>query len=107
MMLYGERTLLGGLDPRTLGLIVAFGLSAGRAEEAGPGSRSGGAAGPATGASTNGSSVLLMPTSGARTAGGSGCQPGHYVGTFDGSYNSAAWGNGSVPLSIAAVASMG
>lgn len=35
------------------------------------------------------------------------CQPGHYVGAFGGTYNSAAWGNGSVPLSIAATPSMG
>jgi hypothetical protein len=36
-----------------------------------------------------------------------GCAPGHYVGAFKGMYNSASWGNGSAPLSIEAVASMG
>jgi len=36
-----------------------------------------------------------------------GCVPGHYVGEFTGTYNSAAWGNGAVPLSVAAVPSMG
>lgn len=35
------------------------------------------------------------------------CQPGHYVGDFTGIYNSAAWGNGSLPLSIAATPSLG
>lgn len=35
------------------------------------------------------------------------CSPGHYVGTFSGVYNSAAWGNGSLPLSVAAKPSMG
>ncbi len=39
--------------------------------------------------------------------GANGCAPGHYVGSFDGVYNSAAWGNGSFPLTIEAVASMG
>jgi hypothetical protein len=40
-------------------------------------------------------------------AGGTGCAPGHYVGSFNGTYNSAAWGNGSVPLMVAAVESSG
>lgn len=35
------------------------------------------------------------------------CQPGHYVGTFSGTYNSAAWGNGAPPLTIAATPSLG
>jgi hypothetical protein len=39
--------------------------------------------------------------------GANGCAAGHYVGSFDGTYNSAAWGNGSVPLKIEAVPSMG
>jgi hypothetical protein len=72
----------------------------------------GGATGAAGTASLDGSgrsnsaNVLITPSSGAVSGGGS-CQPGHYVGAFNGMYNSAAWGNGSVPLTIAAVASMG
>jgi len=77
--------------------------------ESGPSTRGSGAAGAAAPGATNSTSILITPTSGAVTSsgGGGGCQPGHYVGSFDGSYNSAAWGNGSVPLSIAAVPSMG
>jgi hypothetical protein len=37
--------------------------------------------------------------------GGTGCAPGHYVGSFEGIYNSAAWGNGSAPLMVTAVES--
>lgn len=71
-------------------------------------SRSSGAAGAvAAGSTTNGADILIRPSTGVANSGGGGCQPGHYVGKFDGTYNSAAWGNGSVPLSIAAVASMG
>lgn len=87
-------------------LLVAMGLQACGAEDAGPRSRAGGAAGAAAGGATNSTNVLLTPSSTAGNAPG-GCQPGHYVGSFDGTYNSAAWGNGSVPLSIEAVASMG
>src|SRR5262245_42712733 len=52
---------------------------------------------------------LVTPASGpgAVNAGANGCQPGHYVGVFTGTYNSAAWGNGSLPLTVAAVPSMG
>lgn len=71
--------------------------------------RGGGAGGPAAIQGANGDNVLLPSAStiqpGASTGGG--CVPGHYVGSFDGTYNSAAWGNGSVPLSIRAVDSMG
>lgn len=35
------------------------------------------------------------------------CQGGHYVGTFNGTYNSAAWDNGSRALTIAATPSLG
>ena len=54
-------------------------------------------------------SGLVTPTNpGVVNAGGAnGCQPGHYVGVFTGMYNSAAWGNGSLPLTIAAVPSLG
>jgi hypothetical protein len=58
----------------------------------------------------NAPGVLLTPSSAAQVGvatGANGCVPGHYVGSFDGKYNSAAWGNGSVPLQIEAVASMG
>lgn len=77
------------------------------AEEVGASSRGAGAAGAVAGGAMNSANVLVTPTSGAVNTGGGGCQPGHYVGSFDGTYNSAAWGNGSVPLSIAAVPSMG
>lgn len=79
------------------------------AADAGPSSRSGAAAASgAAGGAANSNDVLITPSSGVVSpGGGGGCQPGHYVGTFDGTYNSAAWGNGSVPLSIAAVPSMG
>jgi hypothetical protein len=56
--------------------------------------------------SSNDTDVLLTPRSSAPNPDGS-CQPGHYVGDFNGMYNSAAWGNGSSPLSIAATPAMG
>lgn len=60
----------------------------------------------------SGSNGVLLPTPssgqvGAAAAGANGCVPGHYVGSFEGIYNSAAWGNGALPLSIEAVESMG
>ena len=56
-----------------------------------------------TASSTN---VLSMP--GAPSASeDQNCQAGHYIGTFNGTYNSAAVGNGAVPLTIAATPSMG
>jgi hypothetical protein len=57
----------------------------------------------------NSPNVLITVAPGAPgvSTGGNGCAPGHYVGAFTGNYNSAAWGNGSLPLSIAAVSSMG
>lgn len=39
--------------------------------------------------------------------GGTGCAPGHYVGSFEGTYQSAAWGNGAAPLTVTAVESEG
>lgn len=52
---------------------------------------------------------LVTPATGTsgEISGANGCIPGHYVGSFNGTYNSAAWGNGAVPLSIEAVESMG
>jgi hypothetical protein len=51
--------------------------------------------------------TVLLPAPSTRdiqtTVGANGCVPGHYRGTFSGTYNSAAWGNGAVPLSIEAV----
>jgi hypothetical protein len=51
--------------------------------------------------------AVLLPAPTAKdiqsTVGANGCVPGHYRGTFSGTYNSAAWGNGAVPLSIEAV----
>lgn len=44
---------------------------------------------------------------GGESAGANGCQPGHYVGSFAGTYNSAAWGNGILPLAVEAVPSLG
>jgi hypothetical protein len=61
------------------------------------------AAPPGTSNSTN---VLIAPGPAAANADGS-CQPGHYVGAFNGTYNSAALGNGSLPLSIAATPWLG
>lgn len=55
---------------------------------------------------SNSTNILVAPGSAVSNADGS-CLPGHYVGTFDGTYNSAAWGNGSAPLLIAATPSMG
>jgi hypothetical protein len=55
---------------------------------------------------SNSTNILVMPGVTVANADGS-CLPGHYVGTFNGTYNSAAWGNGSLPLSIAATPSMG
>ena len=83
-----------------------LGASACGADGGGPSSRGQGAAGAGAG-STNSANVLVTPTSGAVSGGGGECQPGHYVGSFDGTYNSAAWGNGAAPLTIAAVPSMG
>lgn len=84
--------------------LAVLSLGACAPEETGSRSR-GGAAGAAAGGSTNSATLLVTPTAGA-VSGGS-CQPGHYVGSFDGTYNSAAWGNGSAALSIAAVPSLG
>lgn len=59
---------------------------------------------------SNSSGVLLeTPKSSpvALSTGTNGCVAGHYLGTFNGIYNSAAWGNGSYPLSIEAVSSNG
>ncbi|HET8934274.1 MAG TPA: hypothetical protein VFN67_12580 [Polyangiales bacterium] len=74
-------------------------------EEGRPSARAS-AAGAAAPGGANSANVLITPSSSGAASGG-GCQPGHYVGSFDGMYNSAAWGNGSAPLSIAAVPSMG
>ena len=60
--------------------------------------------------SANSPNVLITPAPGASSAvnsGANGCQAGHYVGVFTGTYNSGAWGNGWLPLSVAAVPSMG
>lgn len=54
---------------------------------------------------SNSPNVLIAPGSSTPNADVI-CQPGHYIGAFYGTYNSAAWGNGSVPLSIAATPSM-
>lgn len=90
----------------SVGCCLALGACG--AEAGGASSRGSGAAGTAAGGASNSTSVLITPASGAVSTGdGVGCQPGHYVGSFDGTYNSAAWGNGSAPLSIAAVPSMG
>lgn len=75
-------------------------------EDARPSARGSAASAGAPGAA-NSSNVLITPSSPGAASGGGTCQPGHYVGSFDGTYNSAAWGNGSAPLSIAAVPSMG
>ena len=71
--------------------------------------RSGLAGSPSTG-NANNSDVLLVPaptTSSGPASGANGCLPGHYVGLFVGTYNSAAWGNGLLPLTVAAVDSFG
>jgi hypothetical protein len=60
----------------------------------------------AAASSSNSTNILITKAAQAATTDAS-CQPGHYVGVFNGTYNSAAWGNGSVPLSIAATPSMG
>jgi len=73
-------------------------------------SRGSGAAGSAAPGSANSPNVLITAAPGAPgvvNAGANGCSPGHYVGSFTGTYNSAAWGNGSLPLQIAAVSSLG
>ena len=87
-------------------LVCVQSFSACESEAGRPSARGSVAAGAAAPGASNSANVLIKPTSGAASGGG-GCQPGHYVGSFDGTYNSAAWGNGSAPLSIAAVPSMG
>jgi len=55
----------------------------------------------------DGSAAVLLrkPTANAAlvSTGANGCVAGHYVGSFSGTYNSAAWGNGSLTLNIEAV----
>jgi hypothetical protein len=70
------------------------------------GSTAGAIAAEASNSTTNSTNILVAPGTVVANADGS-CLPGHYVGTFDGTYNSAAWGNGSLPLRIAATPSMG
>jgi hypothetical protein len=86
-----------------IGLVL---LAACAGDEGAPRSRGSGAAGTAAPGASNSTHVLIAPSAGAATGGGS-CKAGHYVGSFDGLYNSAAWGNGAAPLTIAAVPSMG
>jgi hypothetical protein len=50
--------------------------------------------------------VLVKPVASVATP-DLNCQPGHYVGSFAGVYNSALWGNGSLPLVIEATPAMG
>lgn len=64
------------------------------------------AGGVASSGTANSTSVLLAPGV-APASIDVNCQPGHYIGAFSGMYNSAAWGNGSAPLSIAATTAMG
>jgi hypothetical protein len=45
--------------------------------------------------------VGLAPSVPADMTAGSICTPGHYVGTFSGTYKSSAWLNGTVPLDFA------
>ena len=98
--------MFGSRVSAALWWLLALGACA--PEDGGPSTRGAGAAGAAAPGASNSTNVLITPASGAVTTGGGGsCQPGHYVGSFDGTYNSAAWGNGSAPLSIAAVPSMG
>ena len=69
-----------------------------------------GAAAASNPGSANSANVLVSTSPaapGAESSGANGCAAGHYVGLFTGTYNSAAWGNGSLPLQIAAVSSMG
>lgn len=59
-------------------------------------------------AGQNGGLIPITPTApGSVGPGLNGCDPGHYVGTFEGVYNSAAWGNGILPLLVEATPSLG
>lgn len=82
-----------------------------RGSAAAPTGAAGSAAGGLPGVTTTSNipppTQTFVPTPGSTTGLGAGCVPGHYVGTFTGTYNSAAWGNGSVPLTVEAVPSMG
>jgi hypothetical protein len=94
-----------------VGLFALMSLASACSDDRDVGVR-GGLAGSGSTAAANGSAnpTGLLPTPTAASVanqGANGCAPGHYVGSFAGTYNSAAWGNGSVPLSIEAVASMG
>lgn len=62
----------------------------------------------ATAGTTNSSTVLIKPGPGSvAPTPNANCRPGHYVGDFSGTYNSAALPNGTGPLSIAATPSQG
>ncbi len=99
----------------TVALLVSLGfvVACSPASKAGTGQSHGGGS---SGTSSSGDSGAFGNSNTAAVAtdamtpislGGTGCAPGHYTGSFKGTYNSAAWGNGSVPLMVDAVASMG
>jgi hypothetical protein len=73
-----------------------------RAPDAGEGS-----AGATAFGNGSADAMVGIPAGPVGSASENGCAPGHYVGSFNGVYNSAAWGNGSFPLSVEAVPSMG
>jgi len=50
---------------------------------------------------------LIVEPSAAPANEDTNCKAGHYVGTFNGTYHSVAWGNGAPPLTISATASFG
>lgn len=103
------------------GLVVLLGSAFAGGCSADGDSGSGGQASGGSGSSSNtgggnatsgsfGNSNATVPettTTTGTSSGGADCAPGHYVGSFDGTYNSAAWGNGSVPLMVEAVPSGG
>jgi hypothetical protein len=64
-------------------------------------------AGTTAGGFDNGDNIAEPTLPEPEILGGGDCTPGHYVGSFKGMYNSAAWGNGSAPLTVEAVESMG
>lgn len=86
----------------------ALGCSPDESTESGRGS-GGGAGSGSTSKNDFGNSSKPADTVAAAgsSGGGTGCKPGHYVGSFEGTYNSAAWGNGSAPLMVSAVESNG
>lgn len=111
---FGTR-VLAGLLGLTLAACAADSESSGGRSGSGGSAGSGGFGNSSGGTSGSGNfGNSQQPTAGSIGAGtgapaptGGDCKAGHYVGSFNGVYRSAAWGNGTSMLNVAASDSMG